>query len=151
MWWSRRRWLIRLAVAAALVGNAGVAVCWWHNVWSWDAWVAYQGMDHERHPDWREYHFGRVRAGDPVEEVLARTRPDVVERRGRWTFLKYPGMGAAAYDGRMVHALALSCCWTRIFFDELSDAQCHEIYGRSRATVDAERRRDRGRGFIIVE
>jgi|SRR4051794_9388770 len=146
-----RRWLIRLAVVAALVGNGLVAFCWWHNVWSQDAWVAYQGMDHERHPDWRAYHFGRVKAGDPVDEVLARTRPDEVEHRGRWTFLKYRGMGAAAYDGRMVYAGAVSCCWERVFFDELTDAQCRELLGRPRAAVDAERRNYRARGFIIVK
>jgi hypothetical protein len=146
-----RRWLIRLAVVSAVAGNALIAFCWWHNVWSLDAWTAYRGMEHERHPDWRAYHFGRIRAGDSVDEVLARTRPDAVEHRGRWTFLKYPGMGAAAYDGRMVYAQALSCCWTRIFFDELTDAQCRESFGRSRAAVDAERRQLRSRGFIIVE
>ena len=146
-----RRWLIGLTVLAALAGNAVVVFCWRHNVWSLDAWTAYQGMDHERHPDWREYHFGRVKAGDPVDDVLARTRPDEVERRGRWTFLKYRGMGAAAYDGRMVWAMAMSCCWTRIFFDELTDAQCRERLGLSRATVDAERRKLRGKGYIIVE
>ena len=146
-----RRWLIPVAVAAVLAGNALITFCWWNNVWSQDAWVAYQGMDHERHPDWRAYHFGRVKSGDPVDQVLAVTQPDEVEQRGRWTFLKYRGMGAAAYDGRMVCAMAMSCCWTRIFFDDLTDAQCRELVGLSRAAVDAERRKNRARGFIIVE
>ena len=148
---ARWRWLIRVAIAAVLAGNGLVVFCWWHNVWSQDAWAAYRGMEEERHSDWREYHFGRVRIGDPVEEVLGRTQPDQVEHKGRWTFLKYRGMGAAAYDGRMVFAMAMSCCWTRIFFDELSDAQCRELLGASRTAVDAQRREDRRKGYIIVE
>jgi hypothetical protein len=152
-----RRWLIRLAVLAALAGNAVVVFCWWHNAWSWDAWTAYRAMDHECHPAWREYHFGRVRAGDPVDEVIARTEPAAVERKGRWTVLQYQrpggftGMGAAAYDGRMVFAVARSCCWTRMFFDEVPEAQCPEFFGRPRAAVDADRRELRGKGYIIVE
>jgi hypothetical protein len=151
MWRVWRRWLIRLALLAVLAGNGLVAFCWWHNVWSLDAWTAYRCMEHERHPDWRAYHFGRVRAGDAVDEVLTRTQPNQVVQRGRWTFLQYEGMGAAAYDGKMVYAVALSCCWTRIFFDELSDVQCRELLGRSRVAEDAQRRHDRRRGFIIVE
>jgi hypothetical protein len=151
MWRAWRRWLIRATVLVALAGNGLVVFCWWHNVWSRDAWTVYRAMDHERHPDWREYHFGRIRAGDPVDQVLARTQPDKVVHRSRWTFLQYRGMGAAAYDGRMVYAVALSCCWTRIFFDDLTDAQCHELLGRSRAEVDAQRREDRREGDIIVE
>ena len=142
-----RRWLIRLAVVAVLAGNALVAFCWWHNVWSWDAWTVYRAMDHECHPAWREYHFGRVRAGDPVDEIIARTEPIAVEQKGRWTFLKYQrpggftGMGAVAYDGRMVAAVAASCCWVRVFFDEMTDAQCLERYGQPRAAVDDQFRR----------
>jgi hypothetical protein len=103
-------------------------------------------MDHECHPAWREYHFGRIRAGDPVDDVIARTRPVTVERKGRWTILQYQrpgytGMGAVAYDGRMVSAGAASCCWVREFFDEMTDAQCRELYGQSRAAVDDQLRR----------
>ncbi|HEX3149687.1 MAG TPA: hypothetical protein VHR66_16545 [Gemmataceae bacterium] len=141
----------RLAVLVFLAGIALVVFCWRHNVWSQDAWTVYQAMDHERHPDWREYHYGRVRAGDRVEDVLTHTTPVEVEQKGRWTYLKYRGMGAAAYDGRMVWAGAMSCCWERIFFDEMTDAQCREFCGRSRAGMDAERRDDRRKGFIIVE
>lgn len=136
-----RRWLIRVAVPVVLAGNALVVFCWWHNVWSRDEWMVYQAMDHECHPAWRDYHFGRVRAGDPVDDVIARTKPIAVERKGRFTILKYQqpgftGMGAIAYDGRMVSAGAASCCWVRVFFDEMTDAQCQELYGQSRATVD---------------
>jgi hypothetical protein len=141
-----RRWLVRLAVLAALAGNALVAFCWWHNVWSLTEWRVYRAMDHELHPAWRDYHFGRVRAGDPVDQVIARTEPIAVERKGRWTVLTYErpgftGMGALAYDGRMVSAAAASCCWVRVFFDELTDAQCRELCGQPRAAVDDQFRR----------
>jgi hypothetical protein len=150
-----RRWLIRLAVAIVLASNALVVFCWWHNVWSWDAWTVYRAMDHECHPAWREYHFGRVRAGDPVEDVIARTDPVAVERKGRWTILKYQrpgftGMRAVACDGRMVSAGAWSCCWFREFFDEMTDAQCRELYGQPRAAMDAEFQRLKDRKFMVV-
>jgi hypothetical protein len=90
-------------------------------------------------PAWRDFHYGRVWAGDPVEEVIGRTQPVAVTRKGRWVMLSYQedggglcfgGMTAAAYDGRMVCAYAYSCTWLRLFFDELSDEQYQELLGR---------------------
>ena len=148
MW---RRFLIGLVVLVILAGNGLILFCWRHNVWSRDEWMIYKELDRGSDPSWREYHFARIRAGDPVDEVLARTEPVTVVQQGRWTFLKYKKIGAAAYDGRMVYAGAMSCCWERIFFDELTDAQCREFFGRSRAQVDQETDELRRRGTIIVK
>jgi len=143
--------LIALFILAVLAGNALVIFCWRHNVWSQDEWLVYQEMERRGNPIWLEYHHGRVRGGDPVDRVIEATTPAKVVRKGRWTYLRYERWGAAAYDGRMVYAAALSCCWTRIFFDELSDAQCLEFFGRSRAAEDAVRRDERREGHILVE
>lgn len=130
--------------------------CWWYNVWSLDGWTVYREMDRECHPAWREYHFGRVRKGDSVDQVIARTQPPLVERRGRWTFLRYQrrgftGMWAAAYDGQMVYATARSCCWVRVFFDELTDAQSLELDNRTNAEANAElNEQSRRMGIIVV-
>jgi hypothetical protein len=139
--WKRRCfWLAGVAFAGGL---AVVALCWWYRVWSLDGWRVYQAMSHECHPAWRDFHLGRVRAGDPVEAVIAKTEPTAVERKGRWVVLSYhkggagegihfTGMTAAAYDARMVCAFAHSCTWTRLFFDDLSDEQSQEFLGRPR-------------------
>jgi hypothetical protein len=128
-------WLTGIVVAGGL---AVLAFCWSHRVWSFDGWRAYQGMEAECHPAWRDFHYGRVRAGDPVEEVIARTHPVSVTRQGRWVGLSYQdnkgglcfgGMTATAYDGRMVCAYAYSCTWFRLFFDELSHEQYRELLG----------------------
>ena len=117
--------------------------CWTHRVWSVGSWRVYQAMGRECHPVWRDYHSGRILAGDPVEDVIARTAPGRVERKGRWVILHYTegteaggisftGLTAIAYDGRMVFSAASSCGWTRLFFDEMTDEQSRELFGRAK-------------------
>ena len=136
-------WRFRLAALVIVSGLGVVVVCWIYNVWSLEGWRVYHEMDQNCHPAWQDYQFRRVRAGDPVDEVIARTQPSAVERKGRWVILSYrkesdakglcwTGMWAAAYDDRMVCASAASCTWTRLFFDDLSEEQCQELIGRSR-------------------
>gem|GEM_PF-4746319 len=43
-------------------------------------------------------------------------------------------MAAVAYDGRLVLAYAGSCCWVRVFFDVMTDAQSVDYLGRRLAT-----------------
>ena len=137
MHWLWKHWWLG-AVALLIVGaNIVLGLCWWHNVWGWDELTVYQEMRKECPPVWRDYHFGRVRAGDPVEQVIARTNPVTVVRRGRWTHLSYTppgftGLWAVAYDDRMVFAAASSCCWTRQFFDGLTEEQSMELLGKSK-------------------
>jgi hypothetical protein len=133
-WWF---WLSAVALAVLAV----VALCGSYRVWSLDGWRVYQAMASDCHPAWRDFHFGRVRAGDPVDAVIAQTQPTTVERNGRWVLLSYrqgdagagicwTGMTAAAYDGRMVCAFGHSCTWIRVFFDTMSDEQSQEFLGR---------------------
>jgi hypothetical protein len=131
-WWF---WLTGVIVAGCLTV---LALCWSYRVWSFDGWRVYRAMATECPPAWRDYHYGHVRAGDPVEEVITRTQPVAVTRKGRWVGLRYhkeggglcfAGMTATAHDGRMVCAYAYSCTWVRVFFDELSDEQYRELIG----------------------
>lgn len=60
-------------------------------------------------------------------------------------------MWAAAYDGQMVYATARSCCWVRVFFDELTDAQSLELDNRTNAEANAElNEQSRRMGIIVV-
>jgi hypothetical protein len=132
-----KRWWFWPAVLIVLAVNTLLILCAHFRVWTPTEYRVYQAMKHECHPAWRDYHFGRVRAGDPVDDVIARTQPIKVEQKGRWTTLSYSdrgftGMAGVAYDGRMVLALAMSCTWTRLFFDDLTEAQSWEICGTSR-------------------
>jgi hypothetical protein len=123
-----KRWLFWLAVPLAAAALLVLACCCYHRVWSWDQFRVYQAMARECDPVWRDLHYGRVQAGDPVEEVIARTRPRRVKRSGGWVVLEYPpdglcftGISVAAREGRLVSAYAWSCTWTRQFFDTLSE------------------------------
>jgi hypothetical protein len=112
-----------LMVIAAL---GGFLFCRHYHVYSVNGWQVYQAMGRECHPSWEVFNFGRVRVGDDVDDVIARTNPVTLERKGHWVILKYQtpgnftGMTAVAYDGKMVFALAWSCSWNRLFFDELT-------------------------------
>jgi hypothetical protein len=132
-----KRWWFWLAAPMVGTGLALLAFCWSHHVWSVNEWQVYRAMDQECHPVWRDFHYGKVRAGDLVEEVIARTEPVRVERAGRWVVLKYHGRGlcftgltAVAYDGQMVGAFAWSCTWVREFFDFMSEDQRAEFFGK---------------------
>ena len=143
-----KRWWFWIGVPIVVGILALLAFCLTHRVWSVGEWRVYQAMEKECHPVWRDYHFGRIRAGDPVDDVIAQTAPGTVKRQGRWVILGYPkdpdvrgisftGLTAVAYDGRMVCALGASCTWVRLFFDEMTDEQSREFFGRSKA--DPER------------
>jgi hypothetical protein len=130
-----RRLSLWLAAPLLVGGPVLMAHCWSHRVWSVNQWRIYQAMERECHPAWRSFHYGRVGANDPVEEVIARTEPVRVERSGRWVVLKYQagplcftGLTAVAYDGRMVGAYAWSCTWVWQFFDIMSEEQRAEFF-----------------------
>jgi hypothetical protein len=131
---TRGIWLAALALLA--VASFGLfSFCKSHRVWSINEWRVYQAMDRECHPVWRDFHYGRIQAGDSVEEVITLTEPLQIERTGRWVVLKYhpegmcfTGLTAVAYDGRMVGAYAWSCTWIRQFFNTMSKEQRAEFF-----------------------
>jgi hypothetical protein len=131
-----KRWWFWATAPVAVGGLVLLVFCWTHRVWTVNEWRVYQAMDCECHPVWRDFHYGRIRGGDPVEEVIARSEPVRVERTDRWVVLKYHGGGlcftgltAVAYDGRIVGAYAWSCTWLRQFFDIMSEEQRVEFFG----------------------
>jgi hypothetical protein len=139
----RKHWWIGLSGLAVAATIAIVALCESYQIWSLDGWRVYQAMATDCHPAWQDFHFGRVRAGDPVEVVIAQTQPTRVERKDRWVVLYYQKdndgkglcwtvMTAVAHDGEMVCAVAQSCTWTRLFFDNLTDEQIQDFGGRPR-------------------
>jgi hypothetical protein len=85
-------------------------------------------MDEECHPVWRDFFYSRIRAGDDVDSVIARTHPSVIRREGSTVVLSYyqnykkgdlhfTFVSAEARDGKLVCAYAGSCTWARQFFD----------------------------------
>lgn len=130
-----KRWWFWAALTPVILVLGAVAWCYHYRVYSWDGWEVYQAMSSECHPAWEEFNFRRVNAGDSVEDVIAATNPVKVTRADRWVVLSYQGSGhftgmmAAAYDGKMVFAYARSCCWAKVFFDEMSDEQSIEFFG----------------------
>ena len=131
-----KRWWFWLAAVPIVGGLVLLAFCSTYRVWTVDEWRVYQAMDRECHPVWKDFHYGRIRSGDPVEDVIAHNELVRVERAGRWVVLKYHGDGlcftgitAVAYNGQMVGAYAWSCTWTRQFFDIMSEEQRNEFFG----------------------
>lgn len=124
-----QRWWFWLSLAVGVGGLILLALCWSRRVWSVNEWRVYKAMGQACHPAWRDFHYGRIRIGDPVEEVIAGTQPIRVERSGRWIVLYYQsglcftGLTAAAYDGQMVCAYAWSDTWLRRFFDIMTEEQ----------------------------
>jgi hypothetical protein len=83
-------------------------------------------MSRECHPVWKDLHWGRIQPGQDVEEVIAATKPARVERYGEFVRLNYQeglyftGVTITAKNGRLASAVAWSCTWNRVFFDELT-------------------------------
>ena len=130
---------VALVLPFVLGSLALLAICSTYGVWSFRGWRVYQAMEKECHPVWRDYYSGRIRAGDPVEDVIAQTNPAKVERRGRGVILDYStgpgsmtGLTAIAHDGRLVFSAASSCSWVRLFFDEMTEEQSQEFFRRSK-------------------
>lgn len=128
-WWSQLGAFLAVAVALFL------ACCWSYRIWSWKQFQVYQAMAHECDPVWRDLHYGRVQAGDPVEEVITHTHPSRIKRSGQWVVLEYQkeglvftGVRVVARDGRLVGAYAWSCTWRRQFFDTMSEEERAEFF-----------------------
>jgi hypothetical protein len=134
-----KRWWFWSAAPLIIGGLLLLAFCWSQRVWSMSEWRMYQAMDRECHAAWRDYHYGQVQPGDPVAEVIVRTKPVRVKQTGRWVVLNYQegglcftGLTAVAYDGKTVYAYAWSCTWTRQFFDVMSTNQRAEFFSADR-------------------
>ena len=120
------RWFKLSAGLLLVLLAVATASAWYFRVWSWPDLRAYQGMSQECHPVWRELHWGRIHAGQDVEEVIAATKPVRVERYGEYVRLSYQeglsftGITITAKNGRLASAAAGSCTWDRVFFNELT-------------------------------
>ena len=108
----------------------------YYRIYSFGGYMSYRAMANECPLAWRDFHFGRFRAGADIEEIIRETKPTKVERHGDWVTLSYrngfSGVGAHAHHGKLVCAYAGSCTWTRLFVDELSEAESQELLGVSR-------------------
>jgi len=122
-----KRWFVLSAALVLLPLLALVACAWQFRIWSWRDLQVYRMMSRECHPVWRDLHWGRIRSGQDVEEVIAATNPVRVERYGEFVRLNYQeglcftGVTITAKDGRLASAAAWSCTWDRVFFNELTE------------------------------
>jgi hypothetical protein len=94
---------------------------------------AYFGMAVECHPVWKDLALQRIREGQPVDEVIAATKPVYVVRHGRFVELGYQeplsftAVQIIAMDGGLVRACTASCTWDYIFFDSMADGETQEM------------------------
>ncbi len=139
-WWSRvqkgvamnmrlllsRRWVKFSAGVVLCLLICLLALAWYFRIWSWRDLQIYEMMSQECHPVWKDLHWGRVRAGQDVEEVISLTKPLSIHRYGEWVQLDYQqglcftGITIVATKGCLASAGAWSCTWDRTFFEELN-------------------------------
>jgi hypothetical protein len=145
-----KRWVRRSLGTLLALTLAPLAVAAYCGVWSKDDFKAFVGMCTECHPVWRDLHWGRIRAGQDVEEVIAKTRPTKLERYGdfvdlhyfttdRTDVLHFTGVRILARNGRLAGASAWSCTWHRSFFDELGEAGWDRAHHEWRAGLGRQR------------
>jgi hypothetical protein len=127
------RWFKVSAGLVFVLLLALVASAWYFRIWSWRDLQVYKMMSRECHPVWKDLHFGRIYSGQDVEEIIAATKPQRVDRCGGFVILSYQksisgegicftGVTITAKNGRLACACAWSCGWDRLFFDELTEA-----------------------------
>jgi hypothetical protein len=142
----------RIGVTAALLLLLAVplAFCACYRIWSLHDLRVYRTMIRECHPVCEELHWGRVRPGQEVEEVIGATKPLGVERYGPFVRLSYQqglsfsGVTIVAKNGRLAGASAWSCTWDRVFFNTLTDEDQQAFRDAHEAHREALRQRRRG-------
>ncbi len=136
------RWVKLSIVFALLLAASATGFASYTGIWSRRDFQVYQAMAKECDPVWRDFYWGRIRAGQDVEDVIAKTHPTVVQRFGGFTVLSYfgdregipfTGVSATAKDGVLVWAEAGSCTWTRVFFNQLSPAEQQHFWAARNA------------------
>lgn len=128
----RRSGYIAIALAVAMA-----IACSYFRIHSTRDLTAYVGMSFECHPVWKELALHRIQLGQPINVVIAQTKPISIERHGRFVELGYQerlsftGVQIIAMDGKLVRASAGSCTWDHTFFDAMNEMDC-ETYSTSR-------------------
>lgn len=96
---------------------------------------AYAGMALECHPVWQDLALKRIREGQSVDDVIAKTKPVYVVRHGRFVELAYQEplsftvVQLIAIDGKLVRACTGSCTWGYTFFDSMTNVDAQEMWG----------------------
>lgn len=152
-----KRWVKLSLVIGLLLATSAAGFASYTGLWSRRDFQIYQAMEKECDPVWRDFYWGRIQVGENVEDVIAKTRPTVVQRFGEFVNLSYYGDGegipftgvhATAKGGRLVCAEAGSCTWTRVFFNQLSPAEqkgywtARDAYVTSLAHYEEQRGQD---------
>jgi hypothetical protein len=143
--WGRHWFRLGVAeavlLAAVLLGSAT-----YFGIWSWRDWQVYGAMSRECHPVWRDLYWGRIQPGQPVDAVIAQTKPLRVFQFANFTELSYQeglcftGVTIFARDGKLVAASAWSCTWERPFFGSLSQDEWQARATAMKAYIDAKKK-----------
>ena len=130
--WKQRR--VRSVVYTTAIFAALLSIlCWYFGITSPRDLKAYAGMATECHPVWQDLALHRIREGDAVDEVIAKTQPIYVVRYGRFVELGYQEplsftvVQMIAIDGKLVRAFTGSCTWDYTFFDSVTGADTQEM------------------------
>lgn len=77
-------------------------------------------------PVWKDLALRRIRAGHPLDRLLAVSRPDHICPHDGWTTVRYgalrgdfTGLTVIARGDRLAYASAWSCTFDHVFFDEM--------------------------------
>jgi hypothetical protein len=138
-----QRWFRMGVFCAALAGTAALLAWWYGSTGDSRKRQIYEMMSRECHPVWRDLDADRIRPGEAVDDVIARTHPVQVERFEDVAFLHYhPGglsftqLTIVAKGGRVVRAGAASCTWGWTFFDMWPSGDRAAFYRRYQGHLD---------------
>jgi hypothetical protein len=122
------RWSRRSAITAGILALMLGAGAWYLHIFSFRDVRAYYGMSRECDPVWQELALRRIKPGNDVEELIARTSPARVIRHDEYTTILYHSGGGICFtqvsvvakEGRLISAVAASCTWDHTFFEEMT-------------------------------
>jgi hypothetical protein len=123
----KHRLMQRTAYAIVVVAVSFFSFCWFVKIESITHPRTFIGIARSCHPVWKDLACGRIYEGQPVDEVIAKTKPAHVDRRGVFVSLDYHEpwsltvMRVIAKNGKLVSAHAGSCTWDHTFFDSMSE------------------------------
>ncbi len=154
------RWLF-LYVCGVVVIGVGILLARWHSqIWNQQDEFQYDAIcNHYRIG--KDLWFGRIAAGQDVEELIARSDPHRIHRFEEWVEVTYaPGgpttepvllferITVRALRGKLVSAQITSCQWHRTFFSTISRMEEEDYEAAFRRFIDALRAKKKSRSSL---
>jgi hypothetical protein len=125
--WSKR-WFLMLIGVIGLLLVLTVLMCWHWGIWSYKDYFVYKEI--LEYPVGEDLWRGRICANQKLDTFAAEHPPHRMRRLGPFVLMHYyavwptpankiqmESLQVVAKDGRLIHAAAAGCTWSRVFFE----------------------------------